>query len=125
MIPGDRDRGPPLGSVLVQCPRRQGRAGPFQQRLGLQISRLAGRLHRARHHSKKTRPSRPQTNGKVEHFHRTLADGWAFSRHFETETARRNALPEWLHYDNYHRPHTAISTKPPNSRITNVPGQYS
>ena len=25
---------------------------------------------------KRTRPYRPQTNGKIERFHRTLADGW-------------------------------------------------
>jgi transposase InsO family protein len=42
---------------------------------------------------KKTRPYRPQTNGKIERFHRTLADGWAFSRPYDTEQARRNALP--------------------------------
>lgn len=42
---------------------------------------------------KKTRPYRPQTNGKIERFHRTLADGWAFSRFYPTESARRNALP--------------------------------
>ena len=29
--------------------------------------------------AKKTRPYRPQTNGKIERFHRTLADGWASS----------------------------------------------
>lgn len=74
---------------------------------------------------KKTRPYRPQTNGKIERFHRTLADGWAFSRHYDTETARRNALPGWLHHDNHHRPHTAIGTKPPLSRMTNLPGQYT
>jgi len=74
---------------------------------------------------KKTRPYRPQTNGKIERFHRTLADGWAFSRHYPTETARRNALPGWLHHYNHHRPHTAIGTKPPLSRITNLPGQYT
>ena len=74
---------------------------------------------------KKTRPYRPQTNGKIERFHRTLADGWAFSRHYDTETARRNALPGWLHHYNHHRPHTAIGTKPPLSRITNLPGQYT
>jgi transposase InsO family protein len=42
---------------------------------------------------KKTRPYRPQTNGKIERFHRTLADGWAFRRFCATESARRNALP--------------------------------
>lgn len=74
---------------------------------------------------KKTRPYRPQTNGKIERFHRTLADGWAFSRHYNTESARRAALPEWLHQYNHHRPHTAIGAKPPISRLTNLPGQYT
>lgn len=75
--------------------------------------------------AKKTRPYRPQTNGKIERFHRTLADGWAFSRHYNSEPARRAALPAWLHEYNHHRPHTAIGGKPPISRLTNLPGQYS
>jgi transposase InsO family protein len=74
---------------------------------------------------KKTRPYRPRTNGKIERFHRTLADGWAFSRHYNSESARRAALPAWLHEYNHHRPHTAIGGKPPISRLTNLPGQYS
>jgi len=74
---------------------------------------------------KKTRPYRPQTNGKIERFHRTLADGWAFARLYATESARRKALPGWLHHYNHHRPHTAIGNKPPISRLTNVPGQYT
>lgn len=74
---------------------------------------------------KKTRPYRPQTNGKIERFHRTLADGWAFSRHYNSESARRAALPAWLHEYNHHRPHTAIGGKPPISRLTNLSGQYS
>jgi transposase InsO family protein len=75
--------------------------------------------------AKKTRPYRPQTNGKIERFHRTLADGWAFSKHYTTESARRNALPAWLHDYNHHRPHTAIGGHPPISRLTNLPGQYT
>lgn len=73
---------------------------------------------------KKTRPYRPQTNGKIERFHRTLADGWAFGRQYSTDSARSNALPAWLHEYNHHRPHTAIGGKPPISRLTNLPGQY-
>ncbi|WP_345762193.1 IS481 family transposase [Diaminobutyricibacter sp. McL0608] len=74
---------------------------------------------------KKTRPYRPQTNGKIERFHRTLADGWAFSRHYHSESARRAALPAWLHNYNHHRPHTAIGKVPPITRLTNLPGQYN
>jgi transposase len=75
---------------------------------------------------KHTRPYRPQTNGKIERFHRTLADGWAFSKHYSTESARRAALPSWLHFYNHHRPHTAIGKLPPISRISNNPaGHYT
>jgi transposase InsO family protein len=75
--------------------------------------------------AKRTRPYRPQTNGKIERFHRTLNDGWAYARFYGTETARRKALPSWIHYYNHHRPHTALGNKPPVSRLTNLPDQYS
>lgn len=74
---------------------------------------------------KHTRPYRPQTNGKIERFHRTLADGWAFRRLYLSESQRRKALPGWLHEYNHHRPHTAIGNKPPITRLTNLSGQYS
>ena len=74
---------------------------------------------------KKTRPYRPQTNGKIERFHRTLADGWAFKRFYNSETARRAALPAWVHEYNHHRPHTAIGKATPITRLTNLSGQYS
>jgi len=73
---------------------------------------------------KKTRPYRPQTNGKIERFHRTLAEGWAFTRHYSSESARRASLPAWLHFYNHHRPHTAIGKLPPISRLSNLPGHY-
>jgi len=75
--------------------------------------------------AKHTRPYRPQTNGKIERFHRTLADGWAFTRHYPSERARRNALPTWMHRYSHHRLHTAIGKVPPIARLTNLPGQYS
>jgi transposase InsO family protein len=74
---------------------------------------------------KRTRPYRPQTNGKIERFHRTLADGWAFKKFYSSETARRAALPAWLHHYNHHRPHTAIGRSAPITRLTNLPDQYS
>ena len=75
--------------------------------------------------AKKTRPYRPQTNGKIERFHRTLADGWAFKRFYTSETARRAALPAWIHEYNHHRPHTAIGKATPITRLTNLSGQYN
>ncbi|GAA1662398.1 hypothetical protein GCM10009744_65280 [Kribbella alba] len=74
---------------------------------------------------KRTRPYRPQTNGKIERFHRALADGWAFAHFYPDETTRRAALPAWLHHYNHHRPHTAIGKIPPITRLTNLPEHYS
>lgn len=74
---------------------------------------------------KRTRPYRPQTNGKIERFHRTLGDGWAYARFYSSEAERRAALPGWLHFYNQHRAHSAIGGKPPVSRLTNVPGHHT
>jgi len=74
---------------------------------------------------KRTRPYRPQTNGKVERFNRTMTSEWAFAQLFTTEADRRAAFPDWLHAYNHHRPHTGIGGHPPISRLTNLPGQYS
>lgn len=74
----------------------------------------------------RSRPCRPQTNGKIERSHRTLADGWAYSKHYNSESACRAALPAWLHFSNHHRPHTAIGKLPPINRIfNNLPGHYN
>jgi transposase InsO family protein len=74
---------------------------------------------------KRTRAYRPQTNGKIERFHRTMAAEWAFARHYPNERTRRSALPGWLHTYNHHRQHSAIGKIPPITRLTNLPGQYS
>ncbi|WP_131739165.1 IS481 family transposase [Actinomadura roseirufa] len=74
---------------------------------------------------KRTRPYRPQTNGKVERFHRTLLEEWAYNRPYRSETERRRALPDWLHTYNHHRGHTAIGGHPPAGRVPNLTGQYS
>ncbi|RAO30357.1 Beta-glucosidase [Micromonospora noduli] len=67
----------------------------------------------------KTRPYRPQTNGNVERFHRTMTDEWAYAKPYRSETARRAALPAWLHAYNHHRHHTALGG-PPASRVPNL-----
>jgi transposase InsO family protein len=74
---------------------------------------------------KRTRPYRPQTNGKIERFHRTLADGWAYARFYESTQHRNTALPGWLHFYNHHRAHSAIGGRPPVTRLTNVPGHHN
>ena len=74
---------------------------------------------------KRTRPYRPQTNGKVERFNRTLLDEWAYARPYQSEQERREAFPGWLHTYNHHRGHTALAGKPPASRVPNLSGQYT
>lgn len=71
-----------------------------------------------------TRPYRPQTNGKVERFHRTLAEEWAYVRPYESEPERVAALDAWLHSYNHHRHHTALGG-PPITRVNNLAGHYS
>ncbi|WP_460359800.1 integrase core domain-containing protein, partial [Actinoallomurus bryophytorum] len=72
---------------------------------------------------KRTRPYRPQTNGKVERLNRTLLEEWAYARPYRSETERRQAFPDWLHAYNHHRGHTALKGQPPASRIPNLTGQ--
>lgn len=74
---------------------------------------------------KRTRPYRPQTNGKIERFHRTLADGWAYTRLYASTEERNAELPGWLHFYNHHRAHSAIGGRPPVTRLTNLPGHHS
>ena len=74
---------------------------------------------------KKTRPYRPQTNGKVERFHRTLLTEWAYVRLYSSDAARTRALRKWQHIYNHHRGHTALRGLPPASRVTNLTGQYT
>jgi transposase InsO family protein len=68
---------------------------------------------------KRIRPRRPQTNGTVERFNRTLLDEWAHARPYHSETERREALPRWLHTYNHHRrPHRTArpTTRQPRSQ---------
>ena len=65
---------------------------------------FADALGQIRH--KWTRPYRPQTNGKVERFNRTLATEWAYASAYNSEQARTDAYTTWLHHYNHHRtPH--------------------
>ena len=74
---------------------------------------------------RRTRPYRPQTNGKVERFHRTLADEWAYARLYTSDDERRHEFQRWLHTYNHHRGHTALAGQPPASRVPNLSGQYT
>jgi transposase len=72
---------------------------------------------------KRTRPYRPQTNGKVERFNRTLEQEWAYATTYTSEAERVAALSGFLHTYNHHRGHTALKGLPPASRVPNLSGE--
>ena len=77
----------------------------------------------------RTRPRRPQTNGKAERFIRTMLGGWAYGGAIFASSAERTAaLDGWLWHYNHHRRHAALGHKPPIARLTernNLLGTYS
>ena len=73
----------------------------------------------------RTQPYRPRTNGKAERFIQTLTRRWAHGRSYHSSRHRTAALKPWLEHYNYTRPHGSLSHKPPGSRLTNAPGNYS
>ena len=73
----------------------------------------------------RTRPYRPRTNGKAERLIQTLLREWAYARVFQTSADRTEALNPWLADYNFARPHGALSHRPPGSRLTNLPRNYS
>jgi transposase InsO family protein len=72
----------------------------------------------------RTRPYRPQTNGKAERFIRTLLAGWAYGAVYRSSAERTAALDGWLWHYNYRRRHSALGRQPPVSR-TNLLGSYT
>jgi transposase InsO family protein len=73
----------------------------------------------------RTQPYRPRTNGKAERFIQTLTRRWAHGRTYHSSHERTAALKPWLEHYNYTRPHGSLSHKPPGSRLTNAPRNYT
>jgi transposase InsO family protein len=67
---------------------------------------------------KRTRPYRPQTNGKVERFHQTLQAEWSYARRYRSNEERLAELPRWLYRYNHRRPHGGIAGAVPASRLS-------
>ncbi len=74
---------------------------------------------------RRTRPYRPQTNGKVERFNRTLLAEWAYAATYPSDAARQAAYADWIHHYKHHRPHTGIGGLSPAQRIHNLTGNYN
>jgi transposase InsO family protein len=80
---------------------------------------IAGIKHR------RIRSRRPQTNGKVERFNRTLVDEWAYARVYTSNSQRTRALDRFVHTYNHHRGHTSLGGEPPITRATNLAGEHN
>jgi transposase InsO family protein len=118
-----------------------GRAVRFFRRHGIRVERVItdnGSAYRSAIHAiacrilgvrhLRTRPYRPQTNGKAERFIRTMLGGWAYGAVYGSSSERTAALDGWLWRYNHERPHGALGRKPPSARLAelnNVLGSYT
>ena len=118
-----------------------GRAVRFFRRHGIRVERVLtdnGSAYRSTIHAcachilgirhLRTRPYRPQTNGKAERFIRTMLGGWAYGAIYGSSVERTAALDGWLWRYNHQRPHGSLGRKPPSARLAelnNLLGSYS
>jgi transposase InsO family protein len=113
------------------------RAVAFYRRHGIRVERLLtdnGSAYLSVAHARtcrrlgirhlRTRPYRPQSNGKAERFIRALLAGWAYGAIYRSSEERAAALDGWLWHYNHRRQHSALGRQPPVSRI-NLLGSYS
>lgn len=114
------------------------RAIAFYERHGMQVQELLtdnGSPYRSAVHAiacralgirhLRTRPYRPQTNGKAERFIRTMLGGWAYGAIYRDSQERTAALDGWLWTYNHRRRHQAIGRQTPINRANNLLGSYS
>jgi len=114
------------------------RAVRFFERHGIRVQRLLtdnGSAYRSVLHAiacralgirhLRTRPHRPQTNGKAERFIRTMLGGWAYGAIYRDSAERTAALDGWLWTYNHRRRHSALGHQPPITRLNNLLGTYN
>jgi transposase InsO family protein len=99
------DHGIPIRRLLTD------RGSTYRSKLFAQTCQQLGIQHRF------TRPYRPQTNGKAERFIQTITREWAYARSYDTSDHRASYLSPFLHDYNFHRPHSALNSLPPSSRL--------
>jgi transposase InsO family protein len=113
------------------------RAIAFYRRYGITVERVLtdnGSPYRSTLHALacrqlglrhlRSRPYRPQTNGKAERFIRTMVNGWAYAAVYRSSSERTTALDGWLWHYNHRRRHSALGHQPPVTR-TNLLGSYT
>ncbi|GGM54051.1 hypothetical protein GCM10010489_27210 [Microbacterium saperdae] len=108
---------------LFLCQWNPGVGRYDRKRLLLLLTRFAAALNRVNH--RRTKPYRPQSDGKVERFNRTLALEWAYATSYASGEARAAAYDTWLHHNNHHGPHTGVNGQTPSDRVHNVPGNWA
>ena len=114
------------------------RAIGFYRRHGITVERLLtdnGSAYRSALHAiacralgirhLRTRPHRPQTNGKAERFIRTMLGGWAYGAIYGSSVERTAALDGWIWHYNHRRRHSALGHQPPITRLNNLLGTYT
>lgn len=120
------ERGPTCAGFLRD-------AGAYFARLGVRIERVmtdnarnyrtsgafAEALAELAVRHKRTRPFRPQTNGKSERFNRTMLEEWAYARPYDSNEERLAGLDAWVYDYNHHRSHTALKGLTPMQFLVN------
>ena len=102
------------GTTIERCLTDNGSC--YRSRLWAAVLAETGVTH------KRTRPYRPQTNGKVERFHRILLEEWAYIRAWTSEAERHLAYDGFMHFYNHHRSHGALAWATPHETLTQLVG---
>ena len=86
---------------------------------------MASRLRGDEHRREEDPTRRPQTNGKVERYHRILLEEWAYIRPWTSDTERAHAYTEFVHFYNHHRAHGSLGWATPISTLgDNLPAEH-
>jgi transposase InsO family protein len=125
------ERGATAAAFLERAAQRFASRGVTIERVltdngsGFISERFRDRCRQLRIRHTRTRPRRPQTNGKAERFIQTLLREWAYARLYASSDERASTLPTWISHYNYRRPHGSLSHQPPATRLNNVLRNYN